>query len=204
MTICLGVGLFGFIFLGTSVLPIPECLFPSLGLGSFQPQFFSVCFWLLFLFLLLLQSPICIDWQALHYSIGLLYCFFKKFGFLSAVLNGWFPLFYLPLRYPIGAVSKADKWRHKSAYLRFQSRCRMWAACWCFPQTCRGGTKSSESVQEKRLLRRPPSLPSMLINKGASLLWWAYLHFIYVFSRPLSCPFIWDITFCFFMMINFL
>ena len=108
MTICLGVGLFGFIFLGTSVLPIPECLFPSLGLGSFQPQFFSVCFWLLFLFLLLLQSPICIDWQALHYSIGLLYCFFKKFGFLSAVLNGWFPLFYLPLRYPIGAVSKAD------------------------------------------------------------------------------------------------
>ena len=151
----------------------------------FSHSFFSVCFWLLFLFLPLLQSLICIDWQALCYSIGLLHCFhffFFSFGFLSAVLIGWFPLFCLPLRYPLGTEFPKPTWRHKSAHLRFQPHCRMWAVCWCSPRTCRGGAKSSESVREKRILWRPRSLPSMLINKGTSLLWWAYLHFIYIFS----------------------
>ena len=37
-------------------------------------------------------------WQDLYYPIGLLYCFhffFFQFDFLSAVLIGWFPLFFL-------------------------------------------------------------------------------------------------------------
>lgn len=34
--ICLGVGLFGFILFGTSVLPVPGYLFSSLDLRNFQ------------------------------------------------------------------------------------------------------------------------------------------------------------------------
>ena len=38
IVICLGVGLFGFILFGSSSVPlVPGYLFPSSGLGSFQP-----------------------------------------------------------------------------------------------------------------------------------------------------------------------
>ena len=148
--------------------------------------FFSVCFWLLFLFLPLLQSPICIDWQALYYSIGLLHCFhlfIYFFIWFSVCCSDWVISIILSSTQISHRhwVSQADMkaWTcapEASAPLPHVGGLR------CSPRTCRGGATSSESVRGKRILRRPQSLPSMLINKGTSLLWWAYLHFIYIFS----------------------
>ena len=42
ITICLGVSLFGFIFLRNSVLPVSCYTFPSSDLGNFQPLFLQI------------------------------------------------------------------------------------------------------------------------------------------------------------------
>ena len=42
--ICLGVGLFGFILFGTSVLPVPRYLFSSSGSGKFHSLFLQIHF----------------------------------------------------------------------------------------------------------------------------------------------------------------
>lgn len=80
-----------------SVLLVSRYLFLSLGLGSFQQQFFQIHFQDPFFFTLFLGPLFCIDWHALYYPISLWYCFqfFFLFGFLSAVLIGWFPLLWL-------------------------------------------------------------------------------------------------------------
>ena len=54
---------------------------------DFSHNFFKYVFSPLFL---LLSSLLCVDWHALLYPVGLLYCFnfFFSFGFLSAVLIG--------------------------------------------------------------------------------------------------------------------
>ena len=70
----LAVGLFRFILFGTIILPISGYLFLSLDLKSFQP-FLQVFFPSLFLFPMLLGSPLCVDWYTLYYPITLLYCF---------------------------------------------------------------------------------------------------------------------------------
>ena len=66
-----------------------SCLGLSVPLVSrkFSAIIFSNTFSIpLFIFLLLLESLLYIDWPALYYPIAFLYCFKFSFGFLSAVL----------------------------------------------------------------------------------------------------------------------
>ena len=82
LILCLSVGL-RFILFGTLCA---SCMWISV---SFRFGKFS--FWFPFLFLLLLESLLCIDCPTLSYPIGLRCCshFFFPFVFLSAVLIGW-------------------------------------------------------------------------------------------------------------------
>ena len=55
------------------------------------------CIFSAFLFLLLLESLLCIDWPALYYPIDLLYCFHVFFIWFSVCCPDWVsPLFCLP------------------------------------------------------------------------------------------------------------
>ena len=51
-------------------------LFPFLDLECFQPYLLQIHFKLPFLFLLFLESLLCVDWCTLYYPIDLLYCFY--------------------------------------------------------------------------------------------------------------------------------
>ena len=51
------------------MLPVPENLFNSLGLKSSQQKFLQIHFLSPFLFLVLLESLLCVDWHTLYCSI---------------------------------------------------------------------------------------------------------------------------------------
>jgi len=80
----IGFNLFGALCASGNFISVP------LDLEIFQPSFLQTYFYSSFLFLLLMESLLCVDWPTLYYPIDLLYCFhiIFSFGFLSAVLIG--------------------------------------------------------------------------------------------------------------------
>ena len=72
-------------------------LFPSLGLGNFQPKFLQIHFVLPFLFLFLLGSLLSIGWHTLYFPMGLSICSFA--WVISIIVSSRSALLYYSICY---------------------------------------------------------------------------------------------------------